>query len=188
MSSRAQRRLKCSSSTTITTTTRRRSSGAIHLTDSALLQLVEKPNRALPVAKFGDSSQMEPGDWVMAIGNPFGSRAHRQRGRHQRDRRARSRCAEQRSANVLADRRRDQSRQFGRSAAERSWRSRRREYGDLQQRIDDGRRRQHRHRLRDSDQHHSRRAARPSRRARLHVAESAYRYGPCSRRTSKRSV
>jgi serine protease Do len=42
------------------------------LTDSALIQLVEKPNRALPEAKFGDSSQMEPGDWVMAIGNPFG--------------------------------------------------------------------------------------------------------------------
>jgi serine protease Do len=41
------------------------------LTDSALLQLVEKPNRPLPEAKFGDSSQMEPGDWVMAIGNPF---------------------------------------------------------------------------------------------------------------------
>jgi serine protease Do len=41
------------------------------LTDSALLQLIEKPNRELPVAKFGDSSQMEPGDWVMAIGNPF---------------------------------------------------------------------------------------------------------------------
>ncbi len=42
------------------------------LTDSALIQLVEKPNRPLPEAKFGDSSQMEPGDWVMAIGNPFG--------------------------------------------------------------------------------------------------------------------
>ena len=42
------------------------------LTDSALIQLVEKPSRALPEAKFGDSSQMEPGDWVMAIGNPFG--------------------------------------------------------------------------------------------------------------------
>ena len=45
------------------------------LTDSALLQLIEKPNRPLPEAKFGDSSQMEPGDWVMAIGNPF-SLAH----------------------------------------------------------------------------------------------------------------
>src|SRR3954467_3955450 len=42
------------------------------LTDSALIQLVEKPNRALPEAKFGDSSQVEAGDWVMAIGNPFG--------------------------------------------------------------------------------------------------------------------
>jgi serine protease Do len=42
------------------------------LTDSALIQLIEKPNRVLPEAKFGDSSQMEPGDWVMAIGNPFG--------------------------------------------------------------------------------------------------------------------
>ena len=42
------------------------------LTDSALIQLVEKPTRPLVEAKFGDSSQMEPGDWVMAIGNPFG--------------------------------------------------------------------------------------------------------------------
>jgi serine protease Do len=41
------------------------------LTDSALIQLIEKPKRVLPAAKFGDSSQMEPGDWVMAIGNPF---------------------------------------------------------------------------------------------------------------------
>src|SRR5688572_6004220 len=45
------------------------------LTDSALLRLVEKPHRPLPQAKFGDSSQMAPGDWVMAIGNPF-SLAH----------------------------------------------------------------------------------------------------------------
>ena len=26
----------------------------------------------LPEVKFGDSAQMQPGDWVMAIGNPFG--------------------------------------------------------------------------------------------------------------------
>src|SRR5215475_8565109 len=45
------------------------------LTDSALIQLVEKPRSPLPEAKFGDSSQMQPGDWVMAIGNPF-SLAH----------------------------------------------------------------------------------------------------------------
>ncbi|MXY15510.1 MAG: PDZ domain-containing protein [Acidobacteria bacterium] len=42
------------------------------LTDSALLELTEHPEGALSVAKFGDSEQMEPGDWVMAIGNPFG--------------------------------------------------------------------------------------------------------------------
>lgn len=41
------------------------------LTDSALIQLVEKKNDLIEV-KFGDSSQMQPGDWVMAIGNPFG--------------------------------------------------------------------------------------------------------------------
>ena len=41
------------------------------LTDSALIQLTEKPNHPLPEAKFGDSSQMAAGDWVMAIGNPF---------------------------------------------------------------------------------------------------------------------
>ncbi len=42
------------------------------LTDSALIELTEKPDHALPEVKFGDSSQMQPGDWVMAIGNPFG--------------------------------------------------------------------------------------------------------------------
>jgi serine protease Do len=42
------------------------------LTDSALIQLVDKPDQPLPIAKFGDSSQMQTGDWVMAIGNPFG--------------------------------------------------------------------------------------------------------------------
>ena len=41
------------------------------LTDSALIQLVDKNSNLIEV-KFGDSSQMQPGDWVMAIGNPFG--------------------------------------------------------------------------------------------------------------------
>jgi serine protease Do len=45
--------------------------GRDQLTDSALIQLTEKPSHALPEAKFGDSSQMAAGDWVMAIGNPF---------------------------------------------------------------------------------------------------------------------
>jgi serine protease Do len=42
------------------------------LTDSALIELTEKPNHTLPEVTFGDSAQMHPGDWVMAIGNPFG--------------------------------------------------------------------------------------------------------------------
>src|SRR5918994_7751547 len=41
------------------------------LTDSALIELTEKPDHTLPEVKFGDSSQIQPGDWVMAIGNPF---------------------------------------------------------------------------------------------------------------------
>ncbi len=44
------------------------------LTDTALIQLTQRPDHALPEAKFGDSSQMAAGDWVMAIGNPFGFR------------------------------------------------------------------------------------------------------------------
>ena len=46
--------------------------GGDRLTDSALLELVERPDRKLPAAKFGDSDRMAPGDWVMAIGAPFG--------------------------------------------------------------------------------------------------------------------
>jgi serine protease Do len=40
------------------------------LTDSALIKLKDAP-RSLPVAVLGDSDALEPGDWVMAIGNPF---------------------------------------------------------------------------------------------------------------------
>jgi len=42
------------------------------LTDSALIELTEKPDHPLPEVKFGDSGQIFPGDWVVAIGNPFG--------------------------------------------------------------------------------------------------------------------
>src|SRR5690606_7795733 len=44
------------------------------LTDSALIQLTERPKRQLTEVRFGDSDQMAPGDWVMAIGNPFNLR------------------------------------------------------------------------------------------------------------------
>lgn len=42
-------------------------------TDLALLRLKEA--RDLPVAKLGDSDRLAVGDWVMAIGNPFGLEA-----------------------------------------------------------------------------------------------------------------
>jgi len=45
--------------------------GRDQLTDSALIQLTEKVNHPLQEARLGDSNQMQPGDWVMAIGNPF---------------------------------------------------------------------------------------------------------------------
>jgi serine protease Do len=38
--------------------------------DLALLRI--KPSKPLPAVKFGDSDQTRVGDWVMAIGNPFG--------------------------------------------------------------------------------------------------------------------
>jgi serine protease Do len=46
--------------------------GRDQLSDSALIQLEDKPAAPLAEAKFGDSSQMQTGDWVMAVGNPFG--------------------------------------------------------------------------------------------------------------------
>ena len=39
-------------------------------TDLALLRI--KPPKPLPFVKFGDSDQTRVGDWVLAIGNPFG--------------------------------------------------------------------------------------------------------------------
>lgn len=42
-------------------------------TDLALLKLETK--EPLPAARLGDSSRLEVGDWVMAIGNPFGLEA-----------------------------------------------------------------------------------------------------------------
>jgi serine protease Do len=45
--------------------------GRDELTDLALLKLVNPPDQPLAVARFGDSAAIAPGDWVMAIGNPF---------------------------------------------------------------------------------------------------------------------
>ena len=141
------------------------------LTDSALIQLTEMPSAPLQEAKFGDSSQMQQGDWVMAIGNPFNlghtvtvgviSALDRPL-RRRRDA----------SAADDPDRRGDQSRQLGRTAAQHPRRSDRHEHGDLHRRAARG---QHRHRLRDADQHDPRAAAAAARPARSRAASSACR-------------
>ena len=41
-------------------------------TDLALLKLVEEPDSPIPFVNFGDSDGARVGDWVIAIGNPFG--------------------------------------------------------------------------------------------------------------------
>lgn len=48
--------------------------GADLSTDLALLRISESDGK-LPVASLGDSDKLEVGDWVMAIGNPFGLEA-----------------------------------------------------------------------------------------------------------------
>jgi serine protease Do len=45
--------------------------GTDPLTDVALLQLQGEP-KELPVVKLGDAEALRVGDWVLAIGNPFG--------------------------------------------------------------------------------------------------------------------
>lgn len=40
--------------------------------DLAVLRVKPTPERPLKAVPFGDSDKMRPGDWVMAIGNPFG--------------------------------------------------------------------------------------------------------------------
>jgi serine protease Do len=44
--------------------------GFDELTDIAVIQV--KSNRSLPAVTWGNSSQMEVGDWILAAGNPFG--------------------------------------------------------------------------------------------------------------------
>nr|AYM52338.1 serine protease HtrA/DegQ/DegS family protein [Hyalangium minutum] len=46
--------------------------GTDPLTDVAVLQLQGKDVKELPVVRLGDSEAVRVGDWVLAIGNPFG--------------------------------------------------------------------------------------------------------------------
>jgi serine protease Do len=41
-------------------------------TDLAVIQLDKKPPQDLPVIAFGDSDQVQVGDWAIAVGSPFG--------------------------------------------------------------------------------------------------------------------
>ncbi|MEE9240861.1 MAG: trypsin-like peptidase domain-containing protein, partial [bacterium] len=41
-------------------------------TDLALLRVEKKPGENLPAVQLGDSKKLRVGDWVIAIGNPFG--------------------------------------------------------------------------------------------------------------------
>jgi len=41
-------------------------------TDLALIKIETKTKDKLPVAQLGDSDKLEVGEWVAAIGNPFG--------------------------------------------------------------------------------------------------------------------
>ncbi len=41
-------------------------------TDIALLKLIEEPSEPIPFVPFADSDKTRVGDWVIAIGNPFG--------------------------------------------------------------------------------------------------------------------
>ena len=46
--------------------------GADAATDLALLQITDEKGNAFPHIAFGDSDEVRPGDWALAIGNPFG--------------------------------------------------------------------------------------------------------------------
>ena len=50
--------------------TKRSLIGADHATDVALLKV--KADKPLPTVEFGDDHQVRVGDWVVAVGNPFG--------------------------------------------------------------------------------------------------------------------
>ena len=104
------------------------------LTDSALIQLTEKPNHPLPEAKFGDSSQMAAGDWVMAIGNPFGYAHTVTVGVISATERAVP-ATDGRIERDDPDRRRDQPGQLRRAAAQHPRRGDRHEHRDHQQRA-----------------------------------------------------
>ena len=150
------------------------------LTDSALIQLVEKPNQPLPEAKFGDSAQVEAGDWVMAIGNPFGYDHTVTVGVISATSRAFP-VTDGRDERHAADRRGDQPGQLRRTAAQPARRSDRHQHRDHHQLAVRG---EHRHRLRGPEQYGARTPAAAAQRQDHARAASACR---CCRFRARRS-
>ena len=94
-------------------------------TDLAVLKF--KPDKPLTAVKFGDSDKLRLGEWVIAIGNPFSLGGTVTAGIVS----ARNRDINSGSLRQLhPDRRRDQPRQFRRTAVQPRWRSDRRQHAD----------------------------------------------------------
>ena len=74
-----------------------------------------KVDGTLPAAKMGDSSKMEIGDWVLAVGNPFELEHTISTGDHQQHQAG---VAFRQAGRILADRRGDQPGQFRRPPGE----------------------------------------------------------------------
>ena len=113
--------------------------------DVAVLQ-AKQPN--LVAMALGDSSKLEVGDYVVAIGNPFGSAAHGHRRHRQRAGAQRHQSRGRRLRGFHPNRRLDQPRKFRRRIGESA-----RRIGRHQFRHPVPHRRQHRHRLRDPGEH-----------------------------------
>ena len=109
-------------------------------TDIAVLKV--EPHGKLAPVKFGDSDAIRVGDWVLAIGNPFGFGGTVTAGHHLG---ARPRHQRRSLRRLPADRRVDQPRQLRRPDVQSRRRGDRHQHGDL---LAVGR--QHRHRLRHS--------------------------------------
>ena len=154
------------------------------LTDTALIQLTEKPNHTLPEAKFGDSSQMAAGDWVMAIGNPFGFRHTVTVGVISATERAFP-VTDGRSSEMLQTDAAINPGNSGGPLLNLRGEVVGHEHRDHQQRP---RRGQHRHRFRGTDQHHPRCCCRSCTRARSSAAASACRFPPCRVKASRTSA